>query len=79
MNLERLALDAVAGNDEDIGLDTLRATHDDLMVLYSALTHPDGYPSTSVVANVVARIAHRIDLALALAGDDVGEKPEAAK
>lgn len=70
-NIERLALDAVASDDDDIGLDTLRAVSTDLLMLYGALTN-DARPNTEDVAQFVAQIRHRIDLALALAEAERG-------
>lgn len=78
MNIERLALDAIAGNDADIGLDTLKCVQADLYVLHSAMTNERTHPSPHVVSGFVAQIINRIDLALALAEDD-DEKPEAAQ
>lgn len=70
MNLEAYARDAVAGNDDDIGLDTLKCVRNDLTTLYCALTNERSPVATEVAAEVVAQITHRIDLALVLAHRD---------
>lgn len=70
MNIERLALDAVAGNDADIGIDTLKCIHDDLLVLYTGLTNNSGAPSMHIIAGFVHQIISRIDLAVALAAQE---------
>lgn len=67
MNLELLARDAVAVSDEDLEKDTLRAVSNDLLMLYGALTNEAGRPNTCDIADYVAMIRHRIELALALA------------
>jgi hypothetical protein len=77
VNLESLALDAVAGNDGDIGIDVLKCVQNDLYVLRAALTNPQGVPNSDITAGFVTQIISRIDLALALAED--GEKSEAAQ
>lgn len=73
-NLESLARDAIAINDETLALDTLKAVQGDLLMLFSALTSEAGVPCNARIADFVSLVVNRIDLAFALAG-----KAEAAE
>ena len=75
--IERLALEAIATDDGDIGFGTLKAVQGDLLVLFSALTSDAGVPCNERIAEFVSLIINRIDLALALAEAD--QKAEAAQ
>jgi hypothetical protein len=70
MTIERLALDAIAGDDADIGLDTLRCMQDELYLLHAGLTNDQALVSRDRLARHVGQMIHRIDLAFALAAPE---------
>jgi len=79
MNIERFALDAIACNDADVGLDTLKCVQVDLRMLHAALTNPRESMEADA-PRFVSQIIARIELALQLAEDPDDEKtPEAAQ